>query len=288
VPGVAATPLARLPYAGGMTPGRRKPWVAAILSLPLAGLGHLYAGARGRAAAFFLGEVVTSASGLLILIEWRAAPWNLAVSAGFPLAWRTVAAVSAFRFAARHPPCAGRPAWLRWPAYLVAFLAGAYGPVLALRATAIEAFRVPTRSMSDTLIPGDRLLATKWGLDSLRRGDVIVFRVEENVSYAKRVIGLPGDLVEVREGLAVVNGERLDEPYARRDGPDRGDFGPVEVPARSYFVLGDNRHAALDSRSEKFGFIPAGRVVGRARTIVISQDPETGDVRWNRLGLPLD
>jgi signal peptidase I len=270
-----------------MHPNRRKPWLAALLSLPLAGLGHLYAGSPRRAVAFFSGELVTTLVWLFLVVSWPFAPWNMIVGAAVTQGWNLVSAVSAYRYTAREPARTGRPAWIRWPAYAVVYIAAHYGPALALRATAFEAFVIPTRSMSDTLIPGDRLLATKWTVGSPERGQLVVFRMPAGKPWVKRVIGLPGDRVEVRAGIAFVNGEPLAEPYVRLDGTDRGGYGPTVVPPASFFVLGDNRNLAKDSRVEEVGFVREGQIFARPRAIFWSVDPATFEIRWDRLGRPL-
>ena len=270
-----------------MQPAPRKPWLAALLSLPLAGLGHLYAGSPRRAAAFFGGELVATLVGLFLLVSWPVAPWNMVLGTAVLFGWQLLAAMNAFRYTARQPACAGRSAWIRWPAYAVIYMAAHYGPALTLRATAFEAFRVPTRSMSDTLMPGDRLLATKWNVGSPERGELVVFRMPGRKPWVKRVIGLPGDRVEVRKGIASVNGEPLAEPYALHDGTHLGDYGPTVVPPESYFVLGDNRDRAKDSRWEDVGFVREDQIFARPRAIFWSVDPATAEIRWNRLGRPL-
>jgi len=259
----------------------RKPWLAAALSLLLAGLGHLYAGKLRRSAWFYGGELVAMIVALFLLAFWSSAPWNVVVGAGLVLGWRIVAAVSAS--VSGEPACAGHSAWIRWPVYALVLVAGIFGPALALRATMFEAFRVPQASMAETIIPGDRILTTKWGIGSPDRGELVVFLAPAGVNFVKRVIGLPGDHVELRDGIAYVDGRRLDEPYAR----GKSDFGPVAVPEDSYFVLGDNRDRSKDSRAAEVGFVPADRLVARPRSIFFSEDPDTGEVRWDRVGLSL-
>ena len=277
-------------YRTTMQPTCRKPWLAALLSLALAGLGHLYAGNPRGAVVFFCGEVVATLLSLILLVYWPFAPWNLFVGVGAGLGWRLLAAVSAFRYTVGQPPCTGRSAWIRWPVYAAVYLAANYGPALAIRAIAFEAFRVPSNSMSDTLIAGDRLLATKWDAGSVGRGDLVVFRTAAGDVLAKRVIGLPGDRVEVRAGIAIVNGEPLVEPYVRQEsdkGSDRGSYGPTVVPRGSYFVLGDNRNRSKDSRAEEIGFVKTGQLLARPRAIFWSVDFDTGEIRWGRVGRPL-
>lgn len=168
----------------------------------------------------------------------------------------------------------------------------ALGLAIVLKTFVVQAFYIPSGSMEPTLAPGDRVLVNKVLYDP-GRGDVIVFgdpddgRTEdrgvvggflhwlseaigfarpEHEDFIKRVIGLPGETVELRDGKLFVNGERIREPYLR--GPvDTRDYGPTEVPRDSLFVLGDNRLNSNDSRFG-LGFVPVDKVVGRAFVIV--------------------
>ena len=93
-------------------------------------------------------------------------------------------------------------------------------------------------------------------------GDVIIFHFprDPNRDFVKRVIGVPGDVVEIKQGRVFLNGEEIDEPYITR--PDRGSMAPRSIPANSFFVLGDNRRASNDSRD--WGTVPAENIIGRA------------------------
>lgn len=129
----------------------------------------------------------------------------------------------------------------------------------------VQAFYIPSGSMEPTLMVNDRILVAKflYRFEPVRRGDVIVFRYPLNPQrdFVKRVIGLPSDRVQLREGVVYVNGHRLDErDYAIK--PDFGNYGPVTVPPGQYFVLGDNRNNSEDSRF--FGFVPRANIIGKA------------------------
>jgi signal peptidase I len=119
-------------------------------------------------------------------------------------------------------------------------------------------------SMEPGIQNGDRLLVSKivFRFGDPRRGDIIILRapVSYPVDYIKRVIGLPGDKIEIKNGKVSVNDIPLDEPYIK-DIP-RYVFGPYTVPADSYFVMGDNRNASNDSHV--FGAISSDRIIGRA------------------------
>lgn len=173
------------------------------------------------------------------------------------------------------------------------------------------AFRNPTGAMEPTLHMGETftvrsLRGTKGELLPVTRGDVIVHRWPKDTSktFVKRVVGIPGDTLEMGKGTLRVNGRDLDERYAWHAEPDadpsaedfvwqraflvgelardtttyrasRNTWGPIALPPGQYFVLGDNRDNSLDSRY--WGFLPADDIIGRARRVYTSS-------RWARFG----
>jgi len=129
-----------------------------------------------------------------------------------------------------------------------------------------QAFYIPSPSMTPTLHVDDRVLVNKlsYDLHGVDRGDIVVFRGLQQgpeKDLIKRVVGLPGDIVEGRDGHVMVNGTELDEPYLP-DGVQTGTFGPVTVAPNHYWVMGDNRPNSSDSRV--FGAIDKSRIIGRA------------------------
>ncbi|MDX1646718.1 MAG: signal peptidase I [Longimicrobiales bacterium] len=202
---------------------------------------------------------------------------------------------------------------------------------LFIRATVVEAYKIPTSSMESTLLVGDFLLVNKatYGarlpgtdielpaLAEPRRGDVVVFHPphEPEKNYVKRVVGISGDTLEMKNKQLFLNGSPLWEPYARhldRRGdavhpdmewqshhliastrteyhPTRDNWGPLVVPEGRYFVLGDNRDNSEDSRY--WGFVTRDRIRGRPWIVYYSYIPPHPDstsalpaVRWDRLG----
>jgi signal peptidase I len=147
---------------------------------------------------------------------------------------------------------------------------------LVIRSYLVQAFKIPSGSMEDTLVIGDHLLVSKFiygtkipfadtrvlTIRDPRQGDVIVFEYPEDPSkdFIKRVIGVPGDVVEGKEKKVYVNGKLYENPHEVHKEKDlipkemnpRDTFGPVTVPADSYFVMGDNRDRSYDSRFWKF------------------------------------
>ncbi|UCF68579.1 MAG: signal peptidase I [Acidobacteriota bacterium] len=151
--------------------------------------------------------------------------------------------------------------------------------------------KIPTESMLDTLLVGDYILVNRslfgaasdrpvsWlGQRPIARQDVIVFRYPEDpdVDFVKRVIGLPGDTVEIIAGDVFVDGARLEEPYVSVENRDQASFfGPLTVPDGSYFVLGDNRTNSRDSRY--WGPVERSLIKGRAFFIWFSYEEDKND-----------
>jgi signal peptidase I len=173
-----------------------------------------------------------------------------------------------------HPPRAvvrrrrARRKALEWPFLIVFAVVSAF----LIRQYVVQTFYIPSASMHETLIEGDRVLVNKVGyhLHDIHRGDVVVFSKPPNLDVSeddliKRVVALPGETVEGRGGKVYVNGAPLDEPYVEPLCHGTGEFAKVTVPAGKLWVMGDNRCNSSDSRV--FGPIDEHLVVGRAFVI---------------------
>jgi len=160
---------------------------------------------------------------------------------------------------------------------------------IVLRTFIIQAFRIPTSSMEDNLLIGDHLLADKFVYGSYvpwkdntyarltdpKRGDVVIFRypLDKKFMFIKRCMGLPGDIIQVKDKVLYINGQKMDEPYIYNKDmrvypaymTPRDNFGPVTVPPDSYFVMGDNRDNSADSRF--WGFLERKYLRGKARLV---------------------
>jgi signal peptidase I len=166
----------------------------------------------------------------------------------------------------------------------------------------VQAFKIPTGSMEDNLLIGDHLLVNKFvfgptvspvervllPVRDIRRGDILVFKYpdEPERDFIKRVIGLPGETLELRNKKVYVNGQVLEEPYVHflepaSEGQEitsfdvRERYGPVRVPDDQYFVMGDNRDNSQDSRY--WGFLPRSYVKGKALMIYWSYESARED-----------
>jgi signal peptidase I len=141
---------------------------------------------------------------------------------------------------------------------------------LGIRHFVAEARYIPSGSMEPTLQINDRLVIEKisYTFNPPQHGDIVVFWPPDSLTppgqrrdaFIKRIVGLPGDVVEVRDGQVIRNGEVLSEPYIKA--PPDYLWGPEEVPEASYLVLGDNRNSSYDSHA--WGFVPQENIIGRA------------------------
>lgn len=141
---------------------------------------------------------------------------------------------------------------------------------------AVHIYSIPSESMLPTLAVGDQIVVTRYFAGGPERGHIIVFRspVAPDELIVKRVVALPGDLIDSRLGRVRIGGYTLPEPYLLRQAAT----GAIEwqiVPHDSYFVLGDNRDDSLDSRS--WGVVPRSMIVGRARMILWSSPVDEDD-----------
>jgi len=188
---------------------------------------------------------------------------------------------------------------------------------LFIRTFVVQAFKIPTGSMENNLLIGDHLLVNKFvfgpsasGLErallpigTIKRGDIVVFKypVEPDRDFIKRVIGLPGDTLELREKKVYLNGVPQNEPYVHFLQPPgtsagselhevtsfdvRERYGPVIVPPNQYFVMGDNRDNSQDSRY--WGFMPREYVKGKALLIYWSYEAGREDYQEDGAGATL-
>ncbi len=178
---------------------------------------------------------------------------------------------------------------------------------LAVKSVVVEAFHIPSGSMENTLLIGDVLYVNKMlygaGVPLIhkrlpafrdpRRLDIVVFRsvTEEGLTIVKRVIGVPGDTVAMRDNTIYLNGLPLSEPYVIKTHPERADhknFSSVVVPQDSFLVMGDNRDDSMDSRF--WGFLGRDRIIGAPLVIYYSWNPDgilplpfVTAIRWDRL-----
>ena len=182
---------------------------------------------------------------------------------------------------------------------------------LFIRTFVVQAFKIPTGSMENNLLIGDHLLVNKFIFGpsasrferallperQIRRGDILVFKYPEDRQrdFIKRVIGLPGETLEVKDKRVYINGKRIEEPYVHFLEPPQGAaafsevtsydlrerYGPITIPADRYFMMGDNRDTSQDIRY--WGLLSRDDVKGRAVMIYWSYESETEDYQQTDL-----
>ncbi|MGC2424385.1 MAG: signal peptidase I [Nitrospirota bacterium] len=177
---------------------------------------------------------------------------------------------------------------------------------LFIRTFVVQAFKIPSGSMKNTLLVGDHLLVNKFlygthipltntilmKIRDPKRGDIIVFKYpeDETKDFIKRVIGTPGDVVQIISKKVYINGNPIPEPYTvyrdneilPRSMEARDNFGPIYVPPHKYFMMGDNRDRSHDSRF--WGFVDESKIIGKAMILYWSWDADDNSVQWNRIG----
>lgn len=286
------------------TIAKRNPWIAGLLSFLLPGLGQLYNGQAKRGALVYSLSLVVQIFSLIVLIEAQFAPFNVVLPfLVIFLARNIIPAVDAAIEANRSQGTYQAKAYNKWYVYiLILIISLVIEPGAIITNASLGAVRVPTVGMENTVMGGDRLIVNKiayyihspFGTGNLikigtpRRGEVVTFIAPDDrkLMYIKRVIGLPGDKVEIKQRKVYVNGEQLFEPYIKfdTDAPDpySDKFGPIIVPPAHFFMLGDNRNNSADSRV--WGTVPQEDIFSQAKKIYWSSDPQSGSVRWERFG----
>jgi len=258
-----------------------RPYVAAILSAFIPGAGQLFLGAR-RSGLLQLGLLV-ALLGVVVLARTPSSYYALYGSIVGFLALCIFSSVHATR-------SAGQKVALNWRWWASGFITGLLVlflyPNLALRLSGFKLYSVPSVSMEPTIRKNDRIVVD---LRSFRaktpvRGDVIAFRRQEAsgaLTIVKRVIGLPGETLAGFGNSVLVNGEVLKENYANYEGltpAEYGNWGPYEVPANSYFVMGDHRNISLDSRMPGYGFATESDLIGQPLYVLPRMNDERVDI----------
>jgi signal peptidase I len=311
-----------------LTDTRRRPWLAGLLSLVVPGLGQLYGGRPQRAAALFLVAMLLDLA-LIALAVGLSLPWGLGLAVPL-LALLAVRILwipnDASSWARKFRKAYELRSVNRWYVYLAAGGLGLVVPVALTPRVVVPAsmmglknYNVPTGAMSPAILPGDFILVDRSAYRAVTpfsgqpwvrprvpaRGDVVAFRYPEDPSrdFVKRVIGLPGETVEIKGRVVTVNGTALTEPYARfRFEDDDESFsdgmrdvlrnGSWVVPPEHIFVLGDDRDNSKDSRF--WGPVPIEDLRGRVLFVYWSREvsrEERDDgslpavsIRWKRIG----
>ena len=286
----------------------RRPWLAALLSLLYGPVGQVYVGRARRSLGLWLVWGCLMPTLALCLSSLRIGRFGLSVLFLCVVLYPLFLATDAFLLARRDRHAVPKR-YQRWWVYLLCMVGFALGNLAVAcfdRSFVAEAFVVVSRSMSPTIQPGDHILVDKfwWSRDRIHRDDVVAFLSNGpgSVHYVHRVIGLPGDEIEIKNERLFVNGKKWDDRHAVFQGalpPVDAliNYGPAKVPPDCCFLLGDNRRHSKDCRFT--GPIPLRDVHGKARFIYWSRERifpnpndttvyELGAIRWGRCGARLD
>jgi len=288
-------------------------WIAGILSYLVPGLGQVYNGQACRGLLFYtLYSLWGSASFIISLKAIRGSYGRLVIPLVFFFLITSLAAliaiiVDAIRNASKRRGFFDAKSYNKLWIYLLA-IGVSQGSDYMIRQTfgdiMVKPYKIPTSSMSPTLEAGDLLLCDKliYSKENPQRGDVVVFEHPDHpgVDYIKRLIGLPGDSLEIREKQIFINRVPLPELYVKHidsqillpDVSRRDYFGPIVLPDGQYFVMGDNRDNSLDSRF--WGTVDRKLILGKPILIYWSWDPSIpnwkfikkwGSLRKGRIGM---
>jgi signal peptidase I len=268
------------------------PFLAFLAGIFGFGLGYIYVGRLRAGLVAFVGiyALIGFFSWTRLVVYFATVWWVICVCG---LAWVVTTVIHPVVLAVRHRyvPIQWYKHWLFYVVWVV------IGTTVALsiatnRATLFgyEPFRIPSASMSPTVEVGDFVVADTWKYRNHAPvvGDiVIVQRPGSRVNYIKRVVGVAGDSVEIRDGVIYRNGFAIDEPYVHTPAFFTGsprNVPPWTLDSGLIYVLGDYRDNSLDSR--QWGPLPTTGVRGRVQYIWLSIDKESG-IRWNRMGTRL-
>jgi signal peptidase I len=261
----------------------RRWWVAGLLSYLVPGLGQVYNGQAEKGLLFNF--LFTTWGGVVfaVLIRTLKIPVTAGSAAALSglfllgLAAQLAVAVEAMRGAARAgadftPRKYNTP--LLYAGVLAVCLTVQVSMSSAVGEHILKAYRIPTGSMTPTLEPGDHVLSNQLYFTNHNpaAGDVVIFKSPEDgkSDFIKRIVGMPGDTVEIRGGRWTVNGKAASGPVPTGTSADTGSFGPVTVPGDAYFVAGDNRDHSKDSR--QFGPIPRHLIRGKPVFVYFSSN----------------
>jgi signal peptidase I len=264
-----------------------RPWLAGLLQIVTPGLGNLYSGRPLRALILHL-SVLCIGLFLLLALVWLPSPLNLLLPAAAAIIVMVFMVTDGVRCARAARPDFPLARYNRWYVYLLVVAVVAVAEPFLAHAYVIQSVLTHAPSMEPTVLVGDRIVVDKsaYAFSEPKRGDLAIYRTTEfhQAIFMKRIVGMPGETIEIRNREVFINGRKVDEPYVpSMDEPSlRDSLAATVIPAGTYFLLGDNRDNSLDSRF--IGPVRRQQLVGKAKTIYFSSDPETHEPRWNRIG----
>ncbi len=274
-----------------ITKKRRRWWLAGLLSYLMPGLGQVYNGQATK--GLFFNFLYSTWGGVIFILFFHlmnqsVIPFHIgllylcifsSLIAFLLIIFESIR--TARKITGEHT---FKP-YNRWYIYLLVVLIGSginYSIELAIRENVIQGFNIPSGNMKPTIMKGDYILCNHiyYQTHNPARGDIIIFEYPRNerVNFIKRIIGVPGDTITIKNNKVFVNDQRLEEPYALYSHPEvkpknpKKNFGPIVIPKNEYFVMGDNRDSSNDSRF--WGTVKRQKIHGKAIAIYFSWDNE--------------
>lgn len=266
----------------------------AFVSILLPGLGHLSCGKIKKAIILYVASQVLLSIAIFVFLK-APFPYDIIISISLFASIYLYSIVDSVRIA-RNPanylklnPVYGYCIFIA----VLTLHSSIIGPFLSktIKEHYIQAFKIPTDTMLPTLLVGDMLLVDKhvYANQDAKRGDIIVYQSPEDAgrTLIRRIVGVPGEKIEVKNAKIYINGTLYAEPYGvNTDGmienTERNTLVPFQIPANSYFVMGDNRDQMHDNKF--WGIVERGSVYGKALKLYWSWDKSTNKVRWSRVG----
>ena len=274
----------------------RKPWLAGVLTFFTIGLGHLYHGDFKRGIILFFGGqlfLILACSSFLFY-----APVGPIIGIITGISYLVYCIIDSVKGTKPHKLSYSLKKYNRWYVYLlywfVATIVIQSIVQISVKSNIVQAYKIPSGAMKPTLQIGDHIIVKKFTYKNLelKRGDIVVFPFPEDPSkdFIKRIVGMGGDTVEIKNKQVFINGDPYQEHYKvnndsyvfPKDTQPRDNFGPVKIPDDSLFLMGDNRDQSYDSRF--WGFVKKSSVKGGVISIYWSWDKENFRVRWDRIG----
>ncbi len=295
---------------------KRRWWLAGLLSYILPGLGQVYNGQPLK--GLFFSFIFTLWGGIVFTLTFYAVKQEMT---GFKIALLFLALLVSFAAhlyviiesirTARKKDLEYLPKiYNRWYIYLIVIvitLTIDHSVAIAVKENVIKPYQIASGSMEPSLHVGDFILSnqTYFSTHNPERGDIILFKypVDEKMDFIKRIIGVPGDMIEIRDKHVWINSEKITESFVQHSDSTlltqfesvRDNFGPFRVSQNSYFVMGDDRDTSLDSRH--WGTVKRHQIKGKLSFIYFSLDgtipvwkliPRLFSVRLNRIGKIID
>lgn len=279
----------------------RKPWVAVLLSIFMVGGGHIYCGKALRGFILILIEI------FLCFLSWflfslpiflfEKIPLGILVSLVIFLIYFLFYTIDSYRLAKSKKDQYSLKKYNKWYIYIFCYflIAGFLNLSILITQNYIsQNLKIPSSSMMDSLNKGDFVISNNflYRFKKIKRTDIAVFKFPKDRSllYTGRVVGVPGDIIEIKDKNVFINGKIFEEKYVIRtdnniipaEHSPRDNYGPVKVPENNFFVMGDNRDNSFDSRF--WGFVDISDIKGKLIYVYWSWDSEKSNVRWKNIG----